>query len=401
VNKRSRTTWAKLVLALGLMCLTFSIGAIAQSSAEQPLDEDAVSELFGELSFVLVNEIKDSALKNTISERWYARNDLVGKTKTQALKLLFSDVKSVIKDPAIQNKIWSAWNEKEEVVAKTPDESPTKPATPAAKPPHQLPNEVRPDQVNLLLIGEKFDGSPWVKSVVDGNLQVFNPSTVDIQGYPLENQPAYDCERVHGAGNCVKVVGYYAENTEHGYDYVDRYVKRCAAGLVYYGLTAAERAIRCGRPDFEIANNTPAKSAIPEVRAVRPIGSWNGPMAWDEKVRITEFFEVAEVCSDADKKTLPGARFAVGGRCYRNMREAIPSNNSPTYYCEKVHGVGNCELVKDTVVVGLRADHEDRQWAIKKCSAGFQFYSENLKFNETSSFSGNWEYRLYCARNKK
>lgn len=400
MNSRSGISWTPLAIALGLMCLFLSFSAMAQTSAEKPLDEDAVAELKGELTAVLISAIDDQAQITAIREKWDAREDLAGKTRAEILKLLSADVSSVVKDKETRDKIRTSWRAEQKSETQTPVNKPEKPVTPPAKPPHQLPNEVRPDRINLILIGEKFEGSPWEKTVVDGNLQAFSPSTVDIEGYPLENQPAYDCERAHGAGNCVKVVGYYAETSEHGVDYVDRYVKRCAAGMIFYGLGAVERAIRCGRPDSETEGKALLKIAAEEARFIRPRSSWT-TIAWDEKVRITELFEVAEVCSAADMAIRPGSRFAVGGRCFRNMREAIPSGNSPAYYCEKVHGAGNCVLIKDTVVVGLGADHEERQWAVKKCPAGFQYYSENLKFNETSSGSGNWEYRLYCARNNK
>ena len=156
-----------------------------------------------------------------------------------------------------------------------------------------------------------------------------------------------------------------------------------------------ETVVRTPDVQPEKPANTPVRSAPKETLAVRPIVATNGPMAWDEKVRITEFFEVAEVCSAEDKKVRPGSRFAVGGRCFRNMQEAIPNNNSPTYYCERVHGTGNCDLVKDTVIVGQGGERQERQWAVKKCSAGFQFYSENINSNG----SGNWDYRLFCVRN--
>lgn len=264
MNVRSRITPTTLIIALVLVISMFGLCVPAQTNPDKPLDEDAVSELFGELSSVLVNEINDAAQRNTITEKWNARNDLVGKTKSQILKLLFADVKSVVKGQETQNKIWSAWNETEEIVETPPSDEPEKPAV------------------------------------------------------------------------------------------------------------------------------TPIRTAPQETRAVRPMSGSSGPMSWDEKIRITEFFEVAEVCTEEDMKVRPGSRFAVGGRCFRNMREAIPKNNLPTYYCDKVHGAGNCDLVKDTVLVGSGAERQDRQWAIKKCSAGLQFYSENINSND---------YRLFCVRN--
>lgn len=266
MNTRSGITWTKLVIGLGLICLMLSFGALAQTNPEKPLDEDAVSELFGELTAGLTSVIEDEAQIDAITQKWDAREDLVGKTKAQILKLLFDDVKSVVKDQQTQNKIWSTWNQNEEIAVQAPVEKPVVPA------------------------------------------------------------------------------------------------------------------------------NLPTRSALEGTPAIiRPMSSSAGPIKWDEMVRIMEFFDLAEVCSAADMKIRPGSRFAVGGRCFRNMREAIPSNNSPTYYCEKVHGTGNCVVIKDTVVAG--ADQQDRQWAVKKCSAGSQFYSENL------NRGGNWDYRLFCARN--
>lgn len=266
MNTRSGITWTKLVIGLGLMCLMLSFGALAQTNPEKPLDEDAVSELFGELTAGLTSVIEDEAQIDAITAKWEAREELGGKTKSQILKLLFDDVKSVVKDQQTQNKIWSTWNQNEEIV----------------------------------------DQAPVAKPVVPANL----PTRSALEGTPA---------------------------------------------------------------------------------IIRPMSSSAGPIKWDDMVRIMEFFDLAEVCSAADMKIRPGSRFAVGGRCFRNMQEAIPSNNSPTYYCEKVHGTGNCVVIKDTVVAG--ADQQDRQWAVKKCSAGSQFYSENL------NRGGNWDYRLFCARN--
>ena len=267
MNTRSGITRTQLVIALVLIFAMFGFDAIAQTTPEKLLSQAEVTALMEELQNGFVDAIDDEDNVDAITQKWDAREDLGGKSKSQILKLLFDDVKSVVKDQQTQNKIWSTWNQNEEIAVQAPVEKPVVPA------------------------------------------------------------------------------------------------------------------------------NLPTRSALEGTPAlIRPMSSSAGPIKWDEMVRIMEFFDLAEVCSAADMKIRPGNRFAVGGRCFRNMREAIPSNNSPTYYCEKVHGTGNCVVIKDTVIAGQGAERQERQWAVKKCSSGLQFYSENLSSN-------NWDYRLFCVRN--
>ncbi len=366
--------------------------AFPQATPEKPLSEDQVAELIGELQARLLNFVKDDDAMRAITGKWDAHEDLAGKTKAEVLKQLFADVQTVVTDKKIQENIWASFQKSEEGEEKAPVAAAAKPPPP----PHRVPDEVSPDRVNFILVGlETFKErkeNPGGSGDHFRVLRAFNPT-------PGKN-PRHDCEQEYGAGNCVLVRGYYAQDVGGGViDYVDRYVRRCPDGLLYFGYGGIEREALCGFPETSSAK-PPAKSAPGETRAIRPIGAWGGIMEWEEKVRITEFFEPAVVCSDADMKVRPGSRFAVGGPCFRNMREAIPSNNSPAYYCEKVHGKGNCVLIKDTIIVGLGADHQDREMVIKKCPSGFKYYSENIQFNVNSNGNGNWEYRLFCVRSK-
>lgn len=372
-----------------LLCFALGTATFAQEDQNKPLNDDQVAELIGELQAQLVDLVNDDAARTAITGKWEAREDLTGKTRAEALKLLFADVRAVIADQRTQKSIWTSFTKSIEGEEKAPVTVTAKPPTP-----HRVPNEVSPDRVNFILVGLETFKALKENPAGSGDhfkvLRAFNPT-------PGQN-PGHDCEQEYGAGNCVLVRGYYAQDAGGGViDYVDRYVKRCPDGLLYYGYGGVEREAVCGFPET-FGATTPAKPVPEGTLAIRPTGAWAGPIKWGEQVRITEFFEVAVVCTAEDMKVRPGSRFAVGGPCFRNMREAIPAGNSPTYYCEKAHGKGNCALIKDTVIVGRDADHQDREMVVKKCAAGYQYYSENIQFNIDKDGRGNWEYRLFCVR---
>jgi hypothetical protein len=101
--------WTKPVLALALMCVMFGFGAMAQDNSNTPLDEDAAAALVEELADGLPDLIDDEAAVTKITDKWNAREDLVGKTTAQILNILFADVKSVVRDAETQKNIWDAW----------------------------------------------------------------------------------------------------------------------------------------------------------------------------------------------------------------------------------------------------------------------------------------------------
>ena len=101
---------AKPLIALALMCLVFSFGVIAQDNPNEPLDGETVGVLLEELAEGLPDLVGDEDQVAAIAEKWEAREDLEGKTRSQIIRLLFADVQAVVKDPATRTKIWRAWN---------------------------------------------------------------------------------------------------------------------------------------------------------------------------------------------------------------------------------------------------------------------------------------------------
>ncbi len=129
-----RENWTKLMIASFLLCLVFSIGALAQANSNKPLDDDAVSTLVDELKDGLSNLIEDPQV-TAITKKWDARKDLAGKTKAAILKLLFADVKSIVKDKETQDNVWSLWTKSGGQNAVTePKPTPAPKPTPVPKP---------------------------------------------------------------------------------------------------------------------------------------------------------------------------------------------------------------------------------------------------------------------------
>ena len=111
----------KIIIAFLMLCAMFSFNAFAQND---PLDEDSAAALVEELTGDLENEIEDEDTFNSILEKWDTR-DLVGKTKKQAIDILFADVKSVVKDTAITNKLLQKWNAKAKATGNVERPKPT------------------------------------------------------------------------------------------------------------------------------------------------------------------------------------------------------------------------------------------------------------------------------------
>ena len=101
--------WTKSAIALVLLCSVISFSVIAQDNSNKTLDKESVAALIQEMSDGLPDFVKDEAQVTAIIEEWEAREDLVGKTRTQILGLLFADVKSVVRDGETQKNIWDAW----------------------------------------------------------------------------------------------------------------------------------------------------------------------------------------------------------------------------------------------------------------------------------------------------
>lgn len=106
--------WTKLMIALALMCLMFSFSAMAQDNPNKPLDQEEVEALINQLKEGLPELIDDEDAVNEIVGKWESREDLVGKTGEQALKMLFADVRSVVNDKEKLDAVWSNWTESRE-----------------------------------------------------------------------------------------------------------------------------------------------------------------------------------------------------------------------------------------------------------------------------------------------
>ncbi|MEP6904133.1 MAG: hypothetical protein ABJA66_20610 [Actinomycetota bacterium] len=99
--------WIKLALGLSLMFSVFSFSAMAQ---DKPLDAKSQTSLIKALKDVVSKNAFDEKKSAMVAQKWDARKDLAGKTKTQVINLLFEDVKSVITDSGIQYQISSIFS---------------------------------------------------------------------------------------------------------------------------------------------------------------------------------------------------------------------------------------------------------------------------------------------------
>lgn len=109
-----------LMLGSFLAVLTVVPPTFSQSSEPKPitkatptpvekvLDEETADELIVEMKKSLKSEIGDKESVKEIVEKWDSQ-ELIGKTRKQALEILFEDVKSVVEDKEITDKIWEHW----------------------------------------------------------------------------------------------------------------------------------------------------------------------------------------------------------------------------------------------------------------------------------------------------
>jgi phage tail-like protein len=108
---KQRFDLTKLVIAIGLLCVMVGFSARAQTKPEKLLDAEAVTALIEELTNNLPDLIEDEAQVTAITEKWNARQNLAGKTRTEILNLFFADVRSVVSDKKTQDIVWSSWKE--------------------------------------------------------------------------------------------------------------------------------------------------------------------------------------------------------------------------------------------------------------------------------------------------
>jgi hypothetical protein len=108
-------------MALALMYFVFSLGAMAETNSDKPLDAKALIALVEELKGVVAKSSPDQKDAASVSERWDKRKDLAGKTKREVINLLYEDVKAVIKDSGTLYQIYSIFSFYKQI----PDEPPS------------------------------------------------------------------------------------------------------------------------------------------------------------------------------------------------------------------------------------------------------------------------------------
>ena len=116
---------AVFVAVAGLFACTASAQApsarpVPKGTPEKILDKAAVGSLIEEFSRNLWDLVGDEDDADTIKDRWKVRTDIVGKTRSQALHLLFEDVIAVVQDDKKRNKVWLTWETNERNPPKQP-----------------------------------------------------------------------------------------------------------------------------------------------------------------------------------------------------------------------------------------------------------------------------------------
>ena len=153
---------AKPLIALALMCLMFSFGVTAAftQTPEKILTAAETEAVLEEAARGALEAIGDEALFDAIVEKWEAREDLEGKTKSQILRQLFADVQAVITDPAMRTKIWRAWHPPSVATVPKPaatlTQQPIKPAATQNNPPAGAPRWI-PGTYRLKMEGMQDD----------------------------------------------------------------------------------------------------------------------------------------------------------------------------------------------------------------------------------------------------
>lgn len=101
--------WTRLVIVLSLLCSVFGFNANAQTVSDKPLNARQLANLITGLKGAVRENLAvaetDGKKYAAITQRWNARKDLAGKSKTQVINLLFQDVKAVVTDPGMQYQI--------------------------------------------------------------------------------------------------------------------------------------------------------------------------------------------------------------------------------------------------------------------------------------------------------
>ena len=102
-----RINWTSLVKVFVLLCLVFSLTAIAQTTTDKPMEAKALAALVEELKGEFSQFVPDKNKAKLVGEKWDKHKDLTGKTKTEVISLLYRDVESVIKDSGTRYYIFA------------------------------------------------------------------------------------------------------------------------------------------------------------------------------------------------------------------------------------------------------------------------------------------------------
>ncbi|MBX7169518.1 MAG: hypothetical protein K1X72_01100 [Pyrinomonadaceae bacterium] len=98
-----KNNWTKLVLVLSLMGSVLSLTGLAQ---DKPFEANSVTMLINQLKEIVSGNSPNTKDAELVAEKWAARQDLAGKSKTAVIDLLYDDVKSVIKEPGTQTQLY-------------------------------------------------------------------------------------------------------------------------------------------------------------------------------------------------------------------------------------------------------------------------------------------------------
>jgi hypothetical protein len=104
---KDRNRWTTFVIGLAAACTLFTIVAAGQAKTDKPLPAASRANLFRDLKEVVSKTVLDDARSAEIAQKWDARKDLAGKTKSQIIDMLWADTKSVIVDSGLRYEIYS------------------------------------------------------------------------------------------------------------------------------------------------------------------------------------------------------------------------------------------------------------------------------------------------------
>src|SRR4051812_1071239 len=109
VGMKKVLTFLSLSVVL-LWCSMSGSSVMAQTNSEKPLNAQALTALIGELREVVANATPDTQDAASVAARWDKRTDLAGKTRKEAINLLYQDVKAVVKDSGSLYQIYSIFS---------------------------------------------------------------------------------------------------------------------------------------------------------------------------------------------------------------------------------------------------------------------------------------------------